>query len=164
MFPVYSGDGKWVFYTLPRDGWKMWKVPADGGEPIRVTDHPGVQPDVSPDGKLIAYMNLTVGEKPKLYVVPVEGGDPIAIFDALPLGRFDIHWLRDGRSVAYKSNETSIQKIVSQPLDGGEPKILLAAKSESEDIAGWGFSRDGKELYYSTGPTHHNVVLFTLER
>ena len=166
MFPVYSADRAWVFYTLPRDGWKMWKVAADGGEPVRVTDHPAIQPDVSPDGKLIAYMNMNslAGGERKLYVVPVEGGEPVVIFDAIPAGRFDIHWLPDGKAVAYKANENGIQKIVSHPLDGGPPQILFATESESEGIAGWGFSRDGKELYYSTGPHNHNVVLFTLER
>ena len=118
MFPVYSADRAWVFYTLPRDGWKMWKVPADGGEPVRVTDHPAIQPDVSPDGKLIAYMNMNslAEAKPKLYVIPIEGGEPVMIFDALPVGKFDIHWLPDGKAVAYKANENGIQKIVSRTL------------------------------------------------
>lgn len=166
MFPVFSADRAWVFYTLPKDGWKMWKVPADGGEPVRVTDHPAIQPDVSPDGKLIAYMNMNslARTKPKLYVVPAEGGEPVMIFDSLPLGQFDIHWTPDGKAIAYKANENGIQKIVSQPLEGGQPQILFAIKSESESIAGWGFSRDGKELYYSTGPLNTNVVMFSLER
>ncbi|MEO6393594.1 MAG: winged helix-turn-helix domain-containing protein, partial [Pyrinomonadaceae bacterium] len=70
MFPCYSGDGNWVFYTLPRDKWSLWKVASQGGEPVRITDYPAVQPAVSPDGKLIAYMNLITPGAPKLYIVP----------------------------------------------------------------------------------------------
>jgi Tol biopolymer transport system component len=166
MFPVFSADREWVFYTLPRDGWKMWKVPANGGEPVRVTDHAAIQPDVSPDGKLIAYMNISAvpGAKPKLYVVPIGGGEPVAIFEAFPASQFDIHWLADGRGIAYKAVDKGIEKIVSQPVNGGELQTLLAAPTESEGIAGWGFSTDGKKLYYSAGPINHNVVMFTLER
>ncbi len=167
MFPVYSTDGEWVFYTLPRDGWKMWKVAATGGEPIPVTDHPGIQPAVSPDGKLIAYMSIKSMVEPRQYqlqVMPVQGGEPIMIFQALPLSLFDVQWLQDGKAIAYKANENGVEKIVSQPLDGGPPQVLFATKSESEGIAGWGFSRDGRELYYSTGPLNHNVVMFSLER
>lgn len=168
MFPTFSGDGSWVFYTLPRDGWKMWKVPAEGGETVRVTDHPGIQPEVSPDGKLIAYMSTRSQKEPRqyhLHVMPVEGGEPINIFETVLLGQtFDVHWSPDGKAIAYKATENGIQKIVSQPLDGGPPRYLFSTASESEGIAGWGFSRDGKQLYYSTGPLNHNVVVFTFER
>ncbi len=55
MFPTYSPDGNWIFYTKPKDKWSMWKISSDGGEPIRLTDHAAYHPSVSPDGKLIAY-------------------------------------------------------------------------------------------------------------
>jgi Tol biopolymer transport system component len=164
MFPEYSADGNWIYYTLPRDMWRMWKVPAAGGDSVRVTEHPAVQPAVSPDGKLIAYMTGRAEGTPKLYVTPIDGGEPLYILDMLPLRKFDIQWLSDGRSIAYKANENGIQKIVSQPLDGLSPQVLIAANSESEAFAGWGFSRDGRRLYYSSGPIHRNVVMFTLGR
>lgn len=165
MFPEYSRDGGWIFYTLPRDGWKMWKVPAEGGESLRVTDFPAIQPAVSPDGKLIAYMNFKNPNDPKLEVMPVEGGEPVKVFDILPLpGRFDVAWSPDGNSIAYKANENGIQKIVSQPFDGGAAQILFSTKSEAEGIAGWTFSRDGKLLYISVGPINQNVVMFSLNK
>ncbi len=164
MFPAYSADGNWIFYTLPRDKWTMWKVPADGGEPIRVTDYPAVQPAVSPDGKLIAYMSFKTRAEPKLYVAPVEGGEPIKIFDALPRHLFDIEWMPDGKTITYNAFENGVQKIISQSLEGGAPQILLAAKSESESIHSFTFSRDGKQLFISAGPINQNVVMFNLSR
>jgi DNA-binding winged helix-turn-helix (wHTH) protein/Tol biopolymer transport system component len=163
MFPAFSADGRSVFYTLPRERWTLWRVPIEGGDSIRVTEHAGIQPAVSPDGKWIAYMTGNVSVKPILHIMPIDGGDTIA-FDALPADKFDIQWLPDGKEVAYKITENGIQKIVSQSVVGGQPRTLLAALGESEGIAGWAFSIDGKELYYSTGPVHSNVVMFALER
>ncbi len=164
MFPEYSPDGNWVFYTLPRDKWTMWKVSAEGGEPVRVTDHPAVQPAVSPDGKLIAYMYFKTRPEPKLYVAPIEGGDPIKVFDVPTLHLFDIDWTPDGKSVVYNAFGNGLDKIVSQPLDGGAPQVLLAAKSEAESISSFTFSRDGKQLIYSAGTGRQDIVMFTLEK
>lgn len=165
MFPEYSPDGNWVFYTLPREKWTMWKVPAEGSESVRVTDYRAVQPSVSPDGKFIAYMYFKkTRTEPKLYVAPVEGGDPVKIFDVLPLHLFDIEWTPDGKSIAYNAFENGVDKIVSQPLDGGAPQILLAAKSEADTISAFTFSRDGKQLIYSAGRGRQDVVIFNLER
>jgi DNA-binding winged helix-turn-helix (wHTH) protein/Tol biopolymer transport system component len=162
MFPAFSADGRSVFYTLPRERWTLWRVAIEGGDSIRVTEHPGIQPAASPDGKWIAYMTGNVFVKPVLHIMPIDGGDTIAL-DALPVDKFDIQWLADGE-VAYKATVNGIQKIVGQSVGGGEPRVLFAAAGGSESIAGWGFSRDGKELYYSTGPLHSNVVMFSLER
>jgi Tol biopolymer transport system component len=118
----------------------MWKVSPEGGEPIRVTDYPAVQPAFSPDGKLIAYMYFKTATEPKLYVAPAEGGEPVKIFDVLPVQFFDIDWTPDGKSIAYSAVENGVQKLVSQPLDGGPPQVLLAAKSDAEIFRASAFS------------------------
>ena len=164
MFPAYSADGNWIFYTLPRDKWSLWKVSAEGGEPVRITDYAAAQPAVSPDGKLIAYMYFKTHSEHKLYVAPIEGGEPIKIFDVLPVGLYDIEWSPDGKTITYNAFENGVGELVSQPLEGGAPQILLAAKSESESINSFTFSRDGKQLFISAGPITQNVVMFNLSR
>jgi Tol biopolymer transport system component len=164
MFPEFSPDGKWVFYTLPREQWSMWKVPAEGGEPVRVTDWPAAQPVVSPDGKLMAYVFSTSYTEHKLYVTPVEGGDPVKIFDWGPDNMYDLEWTPDGKAIVYAANENGVKEFFSQPLDGGGPRIFLAAKGEFENLGNTTFSRDGKQLFVSSGPTTKDVVMFSLER
>jgi Tol biopolymer transport system component/DNA-binding winged helix-turn-helix (wHTH) protein len=166
MFPEYSADGNWIFYTVPHENWSLWKVSSDGGEPIRLSDMPANQPAVSPDGKLIAFIEKRPfrGTK-KLKIVPVDGGEPLMVFDITDLsGLFDLDWLPDGSAVAYNAGGNGAQRIVSQPLDGGAPQILLAAKSEAESIHSFAFSRDGKQLFISAGPINQNVVMFSLSR
>ena len=164
MFPEYSPDGKWVYYTLPRERWSLRKVSIDGGESVRVTEHPAVQPAVSPDGRLLAYMHFVNRNDAELYVVVAETMEIIKKFPATPRAQFEIEWAPDGSAIAYNATMDGVDKIVRQPFEGGIPQVIVAAASESEKIGGFTFSRDGRRLFYSVGPIHQNVVLFTLER
>jgi DNA-binding winged helix-turn-helix (wHTH) protein/Tol biopolymer transport system component len=166
MFPVYSADGNWIFYTLPRERWSLWKVPSDGGEPIRLTEIQAIQPAVSPDGKLLAYMEIRpVRGTTKLKIIPIAGGEPLKVIDIADLtGPFELEWLPDGSAVAYNTSGNRFQRIVSQPLDGGAPQILFAVKSEAEGIRSFVFSRDGKQLFISSGPINQDVVMFNLRK
>jgi tricorn protease len=52
--PIFSPDGNWIAFTGEYDGnFDVFVVPAEGGEPRRLTWHPG--PDIAegwtPDGK-----------------------------------------------------------------------------------------------------------------
>jgi len=56
--PSSSLDGKCVVFTSARLGkHTLWRTSIDGGEPERLTDYPSENPDVSPDGKWIAFSN-----------------------------------------------------------------------------------------------------------
>ncbi len=57
----WSPDGKWLTYCAERNGnYDVYKIPAKGGEEIRLTDADGLDdgPEYSPDGKYI-YFNST---------------------------------------------------------------------------------------------------------
>jgi DNA-binding winged helix-turn-helix (wHTH) protein/Tol biopolymer transport system component len=166
MFPSFSMDGNWVFYTVPRERFSMWKVPSGGGDPIRMVERRAIQPRVSPDGKLIAFMEVRpVLGTTKLKIIPIEGGEPVRVFDIFDLaGMFDLEWLPDGSAVAYNAINKGLQEIVTQPIDGGEPLRLMAARSASESLRAFTFSRDGKQLYVSAGPINADVVIFSLEK
>ena len=164
MFPEYSADGASVFYTLPRERWSLWKTSIEGGESVRVTEHPGVQPAVSPDGRFIAYMRFATRNDAQLYVADANTLQVAKIFEAKPRAQFEIEWTPDSSSIVYNSTADGIDQLVRQPLDGGPPQVMIAERSELETIGGFTFSRDGRFLYYSAGPIDHNVVLFTLER
>lgn len=162
MFPTYSADGSWVYYTLPREKWSLWKVPSAGGDPIRFLDKPAVHPSVSPDGKLLAYTDVTPGTEPTIRIIPIDGGEPLYVF-RIP-GQNAAKWTPDGKAITYRTEKDGITQIVSQPLDDGPTQILYTAKSTAESLRGFAWSRDGKRLYFTAGPVNKNVVLFTLEK
>ncbi len=101
--PVFSPDGATVAFTgTYDDNEDVYVVAAGGGEPRRLTHHPG--PDVAmgftPDGKkvLFASMRRTPRDLPKLFTVPVAGGPAEEL--PLPSGA-DASFSPDGRRLAY---------------------------------------------------------------
>jgi len=50
-FPSFSRDGKWIYFTSDWESHdKIWKMPASGGKPTKVTGAVGYAATQSPDG------------------------------------------------------------------------------------------------------------------
>ena len=114
MFARYSPDGKTIAFTAEYDGNReVYRMPAEGGEPVRLTytstnsrddlgDRMGPNNMVltwSPDGRKILYRNrIGDGFSGKLWTVSPDGGMPEEI--PLPEGGFS-SWSPDGKKLAY---------------------------------------------------------------
>jgi len=86
--PIFSPDGNWIAFTGQYDGnFDVFVMPAEGGEPRRLTWHPG--PDIAegwvPDGKKVLFRSgrEAYADFDRLYTVSVEGGWP----EVLPMWR-----------------------------------------------------------------------------
>ncbi len=70
--PGWSADGDWIYLGSRRTGrWEVWKVPATGGEPRRVTTGGGWAATESSDGRTLYY---TKYRRPGIWRRPVAGG------------------------------------------------------------------------------------------
>lgn len=58
--PSWSRDGKWLYFYSGHDpgGFQLWKIPVDGGSPVRVTSKGGVHGVESMDGRFLFYSKL----------------------------------------------------------------------------------------------------------
>lgn len=76
--PAYSPDGQWIAYASwsEAEGGHVWRVPARGGTPERLTDSPGryEHPVWSPDGGLVAFIGTPDFEKRSRVGKRVAGG------------------------------------------------------------------------------------------
>lgn len=104
--PVFSPDGNWIAFTGQYDGnIDAFVIPAQGGEPKRLTWHPGADVAVgwTPDSKRILFRSNreAYADIDRLYTVSAEGGWP----EVLPMWRGeDGGFSADGSRIAYVPN------------------------------------------------------------
>jgi tricorn protease len=105
-FPIFSPDGKWIAFSGQYDGnTDVYVMPADGGEPKRLTWHPRTDIPVgwTPDSKRILFTSgrEAYADFERLYTVPLEGGVP----EVLPMWRGEAaSFSPEGMRLAYVPN------------------------------------------------------------
>jgi eukaryotic-like serine/threonine-protein kinase len=159
--PDYSPDGKWILYTAydPQSSfWSVWKISAEGGSPVRMTNKESALPSISPDGKWFAcnYQDES-GAGYKIAIVPFAGGQPVKMFDIPGSFGRTIHWTADGSDLTFVDTKRGVSNIWLQSLSGGATRQLTEFKDQR--IFGFAWSRDGKQLALSRGVVNSDVVL-----
>ena len=163
--PHISPDGAWVVFQrgVGVVSPNVWKVSMTGGEPKQLTTTRAQRPNVSPDGKLIAYYYLDsdVGKDSRwsIGVAEFDGGRRVKRFDLPPmvLSRI-VRWTPDGGAITYIEDRAGVSNIWAQPLDGGAREKLT--DFSSEQILAFDWSHDGRRLAVVRGAQTSDVVLF----
>ncbi|HET8647719.1 MAG TPA: hypothetical protein VFO85_19630, partial [Vicinamibacteria bacterium] len=158
--PVATPDGGWIVYASanPRSRGIM-KVRPDGGEPTLVVGGNLIEPEVSPDGRFVAYVADSGSDRAALRVAHLAGGAALPFEVRLPPwspgGTIDqgrCRWLPDGRALAYvaQDQEGRYSVFVQEFAPGGaagRPRRL--ASDPDLDAESLGVSRDGALLTVS---------------
>ncbi len=156
--PTFTADSQSVIYRS-RNPSSLFRVSINGGEPVRLTERGGYDPNVSPDGKTIACgFRPAPADKNRIALLAVDGGQPKLICDWPALyGR--LRWLPDGSGVTYAARQAGLGNLWIQPLDGGAARQLT--HWSAAPIFSFDWSRDGKFLAYASGSITSDVVLIT---
>jgi Tol biopolymer transport system component/tRNA A-37 threonylcarbamoyl transferase component Bud32 len=152
-----SPDGKWVFYPGGAPDWGIWKVPVEGGDPVRLNSAlVAVFSAVSPDSKMLAYSYYDASATPAfgVAIMSLEGNIPEKHLD-IPAGR--LRWAADGKSLVYIRAEGGVSNLWSQPISGGPAKQI----THYNGLQIWDFdlSRDGKRLVMDRGASRGDIVM-----
>jgi len=78
-----SRDGQWLAFDSNLEGNQdIYLMPAEGGEPRRVTRDPGadMHPDFSPDGSEIVFYSTRHGTR-DLFLISADGKDEVRLTD-----------------------------------------------------------------------------------
>jgi dipeptidyl aminopeptidase/acylaminoacyl peptidase len=108
-------------------------------------------PQISPDGKLVAFTVQTVdvaaNKKPvQVWIVPLEGGPPRQITRDGESNQRP-RWSPDSRRIAYISDRAGSSQIWMMDPDGGNPRQVTNLGTEAD---GHLFSPDGKNLVFAS--------------
>ena len=150
--PVITPDGKYVVYASLRDGVKsLWRVPVDGGAPIRLTSGTNDSfPAITPDGKQVLFTSID-GARPTIWRVSIDGGTPQQITDHTALAP---KVSPDGKWMMYLFAESADpfappNRVAVVPFAGeGESKTFeIPASSTTAIVVQW--APDGKSIIYS---------------
>jgi tricorn protease len=122
MDPTVSPDAKTIVFSYDTD---LWSVPAKGGTALRLTAMDGEEtlPNISPDGKWLAFSATQFGNK-DIFVMPMKGGSiqQLTFNDA----NDDMDsWAWDSSSVYFTSSRNNRYSGYEVPVSGGTPKRLF---------------------------------------
>jgi hypothetical protein len=93
------------------------------------------RPDWSPDGTRVIYSSYLGRQWNQLWLMTSEGGDPLP----LTYGEFDAtapRWSRDGRRIAFVSNETGNTTLWVMELPGAQKRRVAARERRYRDPTG----------------------------
>jgi Tol biopolymer transport system component/DNA-binding winged helix-turn-helix (wHTH) protein len=144
LMPSFSRDGASVYFSSRASGaWEVWRVPARGGDSIRMTEGGGQAPMEAPDGS-VYFVRL--GEK-GLWRMPKGGGAAALAVPSLAADAW-AEWHPSERGIIFRSSERDDKAVVSLAPFGGGPPIELAA-IEDQAWSGFSVSPDCGSLVYS---------------
>ena len=155
-WPVWTPDGQRIAFTWSREGSTpgMYWVRADGtGQVERLMDSKNEQipSSFSPDGKFLAFGELSPGTNWDIWILPFEGdersgwkpGKP-RVFLNSPNLEFTPAFSPDGRWLAYVLVTTSESEVYVRPFPG--PGGSWQISTDGGVYPSW--SRNAKELFF----------------
>ncbi|HKP38693.1 MAG TPA: protein kinase [Pyrinomonadaceae bacterium] len=161
--PFFSPDGRWVIFSFA--SYSSWKVPADGGELVQLTDNSWAS-DISQDGKLVAYVRPAGADHPLLWIIsiiPFAGGPPLKTLEVTSDTRPNSRWSPDGRAIMYNLTEggalTGVTNIWIQSLDGAPAKQV--SNFTLETFYNFDWSPDDKWVVFGRGTTSSDAILIS---
>jgi len=165
-WPEFTADGKFLIYEHfePGQSGTAWRVPVEGGKPVKVADGFAVRPEVSRDGKWLGYWQNDGQDKSpwRLALFSLTENKQVRTFDMPPTVQIGwdtlLRWTADSKQLTYVDNRNGVQNIWGQPIDGGPAKQLT--NFTERKIFSFDWAADGA-LAVSKGVISSDVVLIT---
>ncbi len=149
----WSPDGKHLAFSISASAQepnKIFLMSVESLEESQLTSLPSgfgdFGPDVSPDGKMIAFIRmLGSGPNSEIYLMPATGGAPKRLtFDDRPIGD-GIAWMPDGKEIIYSSVRDGSLRLMRVTASGGTPEQVADVGNNAYSVA---ISSRGNRLAY----------------
>lgn len=169
--PEFDNDGSRIYFSCGASGREggICVVGVDGGEPELVV--PGAsQPDLSADGKSIAYILLDDKTRTDVWAAPLDKSSPPHLIRQTPAFDFSPRISPDGRWIAYASSESGQPHVFLADYPAAKRRWQITSESSAQPEwnpkGGELFFLDGTGRLQSTpvseqGPSGKPQVVFT---
>jgi Tol biopolymer transport system component len=174
--PAFTPDGKHIVFTRCCDqsltfGYDLWMINSDGTglkdltkEPLTtVDDGPAdVDPQVSPDGKHIAFARCFPDQPCVVATVNINGGNLRQLTDNSLFDVEHVNWSPDSKKIVFEMQANGKSDIATINADGSDLIQLTFNTPFKTTSHGPCYSPDGTKILFQYRPSTGGVDLFTM--
>jgi len=166
----WSPDGTWVAVAANQgDGTHVFKIPLDGGAPIRLRDTLSFNPVWSPDGRFIVYSEQRASATFDIKAMTPDGV-PVVMPAITSLGsRFPLafgtpyRFTPGGQALITLQGTAPNQNFFSLDLNTGQQRQLTSFDQTSGAVVqNFDISPDGTRIVFDRLRNHADIVLMNL--
>jgi serine/threonine protein kinase/WD40 repeat protein len=168
----WSPDGKWVAVAANQgEGTRVFKIPIDGGPPIRLRDTLSFNPVWSPDGRFILYSEQRASRTFEVKTMTPDGAPVVVSAVASLTARLPVafgspyRFTPDGKTLITLQGTAPNQNFFGLDLETGEQRQLTSFDLTSGSVVqNFDVSPDGKRIVFDRLRNHADIVLMNLAR
>jgi serine/threonine protein kinase/Tol biopolymer transport system component len=158
----WSPDGKWIVSGgKDSKGEGLFKIPVDGGSPLRLRSGPALDPVWSPTGNLIVYAGANVFTNVPLEAVRPDGTQVEVPKISLRREGERTRFLPDGSGLVYMQNATMSQDFWLLDLATMKSRPLTHL-DDSGAMRTFDVTADGKQIVFDRTKENSDIVLIDL--
>jgi len=160
----WSPDGKWIVTGgSGANGPGLFKIPLEGGSPVRLVAGPVLNPVWSPDGNLIVYAGTNVRTfAPLLAARPDGTGVELPQINLRRLGE-RVRFLPDGKSLIYMQGLLASQDFWLLDLASMKSRPLTRLQNRAT-MRTFDVTSDGKQIVFDRLRENSHVVMIDLPK
>ncbi len=168
--PTATRDGQWIVYSSFHPQKRgIWKVHPDGTGAVPIVANETNLPEVSPDGRLVAYLiDSAISKEVEIRVLRLADGQEIPFHGAIPksfnnVGR--LRWAPDGHAIAFVgpgpggAGGIYIQDVDKDGRDTSATRRPIAGFDPDIPTESFAISPDGTRLVLSRVEDVNGVML-----
>jgi Tol biopolymer transport system component len=168
----WSPDGRWVVVAANQgDGTRVFKIPINGGPPIRLRDTLSFNPVWSPDDRFIVYSEQHASGSFDVKTMTPDG-EPVIVPAVASLGlRFPLafgtpyRFMPGGKTLITLQGTAPNQSFFGLDLETGEQRQLTSFDLKTGSVVqNFDISPDGKRIVFDRLRNHADIVLMNLMR
>jgi serine/threonine protein kinase len=161
---AWSPDGKWIA-TGGNDGKAdgLFKIPIDGGAPVRLITGSARNPVWSPDGALIVYVGTDVGGSEPLRAVRPDAVPVDLPVTLLPPNGERVRFLPNGKGIIYMQGSFTWQDFWLLDLATKQTRQLTHLNNTAA-MRTFDVTSDGKQIVFDRLRQNSDIVLIDLQR